>query len=179
MRAVRAVVRFIVTTVLWTAAGVATGIVLATTVTYLFGYRSLTVMSGSMEPAIHTGDVVVVKEVTPQDVRIGDVVTFRDPSDASRLITHRVHSMSIAGAEVRFVTKGDSNTGVENWKVATDGRVGLVSYRLWHLGYVLFYLRSGFGRFVLVVIPALLLGVYEIWRIWRPDREETLREIPA
>ena len=37
-------------------------------------------MSGSMQPAIHTGDVVVDESIAPAEARVGDVVTFKDPT---------------------------------------------------------------------------------------------------
>ena len=95
------------------------GLFLSVSVPYLFGERSLTVLSGSMEPQLHVGDVVVVDQVPPLDVRVGDIVTFRDPEDASRLITHRVREIDVNGSDVAFVTKGDANTSVEHWKINT------------------------------------------------------------
>ena len=46
---------------------------------YALGGRSYTVMSGSMEPRIHTGDVVAEERIAPRDMRSGDIVTFQDP----------------------------------------------------------------------------------------------------
>jgi hypothetical protein len=66
------------------------------------------------------------------------------------------------------VTKGDANTGVERWKVSADGTIGKVEYHVWHLGYLLSWIRGRLGRVVLVVVPALVLGAYELVRIWRP-----------
>lgn len=166
------------TLVLWALAGLLGGILLSVTAPSLLGYRSLTVMSGSMEPAIHVGDVVVVRQVSPLDIRIGDIVSFRDPAEPTRLITHRVRNIQVAGPDVEFVTKGDANTAVENWKISQDGTVGRVSYRIWRLGYLLFYVRGPLGRLVLVVVPALVLGAYELWRIWHP-RERRRDEAPA
>jgi signal peptidase len=153
---------------IWSTLGIFAGAFLSVSVPYLFGYRSLTVMSGSMEPTLHVGDVVVVSQVPPLDVRIGDIVTFRDPTDATRLITHRVRQITTSGTYVEFVTKGDANTSVEHWRVSRDGTIGRVAYHVWHLGYLMFYMRSRFGRLLLVVLPALVLGAYELWRIWRP-----------
>ena len=152
----------------WTVLGAFGGLFLAVSVPYLFGQRSLTVLSGSMEPTLHVGDVVVVEQVPPLDVRVGDIVTFRDPDDAERLITHRVREIDVDGTSVAFVTKGDANTSVENWKITTDGTIGRVRYHVWRLGYLMFWIRSRLGRLGMVVIPALLLGGFELWRIWRP-----------
>ena len=81
----------------WSVLGVMAGLFLSVSVPYLFGERSLTVLSGSMEPQLHVGDVVVVDQVPPLEVRVGDIVTFRDPEDASRLITHRVREIDVNG----------------------------------------------------------------------------------
>ena len=160
--------------VAWSVLGVMAGLFLSVSVPYLFGERSLTVLSGSMEPQLHVGDVVVVDQVPPLDVRVGDIVTFRDPEDASRLITHRVREIDVTGSQVAFVTKGDANTTVEHWKINSDGTIGRVRYHVWRLGYLMFWIRSPLGRLGMVVVPALLLGVFELWRIWRPAAEGEL-----
>ena len=160
--------RMISTAALWVVGGLLFGVCMSVTIPFLFGIKSLTVLSGSMEPTIHVGDIVVVRQISPLDARIGDIVTFRDPTDPSRLITHRIRTIQLKGNNVAFETKGDANTSVEDWKVARDGTIGLVLYRVPRLGYVLFYVHGALGRFVLVVLPALLLGGYELWRIWAP-----------
>jgi signal peptidase len=152
----------------WSVLGFAVVIVLAVALPSLFGLRDLTVLSGSMEPTISTGDIVVERQISPLDVRLGDVVSFKDPEDPSILITHRVQSMVVHDGVVSFVTKGDANTGVERWKVSSDGTIGKVEYHVWRLGYLLFWIRGRLGRVVLVVVPAVLLGAYELVRIWRP-----------
>jgi signal peptidase len=152
----------------WSVLGFALVIVLAVTLPSAFGLRDLTVLSGSMEPTISTGDVVVERQISPLDARLGDVVSFKDPEDASVLITHRVQSMVVHDGVVSFVTKGDANTGVERWKVSADGTIGKVEYHVWRLGYLLSWIRGPLGRVVLVVVPALVLGAYELVRIWRP-----------
>jgi signal peptidase I len=153
----------------WTLGGLLFGICMAVTLPFFLGFKSLTVLSGSMEPSIHVGDIVVVRQIPAENARVGDVVTFRDPSDPEKLVTHRVRKISIADGSVSFETKGDANTSVERWKVSGDGTIGLVRYRIPKLGYVLFYVHGTLGRLLLVVVPALLLGAYEIMRIWRPS----------
>jgi signal peptidase len=149
---------------------------MAVTIPFFFGIKSLTVLSGSMEPTIHVGDIVVVRQISALDARVGDVVTFRDPAEPSKLITHRVRRIEVSGSSVSFDTKGDANTSIEQWKIATDGTIGLVMYRVPRLGYVLFYVHGALGRLLLVVVPALLLGGYEIWRIWSPGGGEPMEQ---
>lgn len=143
---------------------------LSLSVPRMFGYHFFTVLSGSMEPTLAVGDLVVEAPLPPLDARVGDVITFRSPEDPARLITHRVVRVRASGGIASFVTKGDANTGTERWSIAEDGVVGRVSHRVPKLGYVTNRLGSRLGRLGLIVLPALLLGLYELKRIWRPAR---------
>ena len=152
----------------WILIGVFGGFVLAVGLTNLFGARSLTVMSGSMEPAIGTGDVVVAVQIPPMDARVGDIVTFRDPLNHARLITHRVREIHVRGDLVTFVTKGDANSSLERWAVPRTGTIGRVSLHVPRIGYMMVWIRSTVGLLMLIVLPTLLLGASELWRLWRP-----------
>lgn len=152
-----------------TVAGFVAGIALALALPLAFDARPLAVLSGSMEPVLGTGDVSVVRSIAPLDARPGDIVTFRDPENAERLITHRVRTMHAQGDAVVFVTRGDSNNVSERWRVAASGEIGRVIYRIPELGWVLMYARSK-GLFVLLLGGALaLLLVLELTAIWRSE----------
>ena len=45
------------------------------------GHQSLTVLTGSMEPSLDTGSVVIDEVIAPTEARIGDIVTFTDPAN--------------------------------------------------------------------------------------------------
>jgi signal peptidase len=163
----RGLLRFAV----WTLAGFAVGIALALALPFLFDARPLVVLSGSMEPALDTGDVVVVQRIAPLDARRGDIVTFRDPEQPGRLVTHRVRSLRVHDGRVRFVTRGDANNTSERWQVEAGGQISRVLYRVPDLGHVLVLLRST-GLFALLFGLALAaLLVLELAAIWRGDGE--------
>jgi signal peptidase len=155
----------------WTVAGFAVGIALALAVPFAFDARPLTVLSGSMEPTLDTGDVVIVKRIAPLDARPGDIVTFRDPEQPGRLVTHRVRTLRVQDGRVRFVTRGDANNTSERWQVEAGGQISRVLYRVPDLGHALMLLRST-GLFAIgfaLVLAALL--VLELAAIWRRDEE--------
>jgi signal peptidase len=158
--------------VLWIGLGLLFGTLLAAVAPQLAGYRSFTVRSGSMTPAIETGDVVVTATISPLRARVGDVVTFVDPEGTGRLFSHRVRSVRAVGDEVAFVTRGDANTSTEHWRVAAAGRIGRVAYRIPKVGYALSWIDSGPARLALIAIPALLLLWAALMRIWRPRAPE-------
>lgn len=161
----------------WVALGAASGIAVVVALSGLVGYQSFTVLSGSMEPAISTGDVILVKRIAPTETRIGDVVTFRSPDEPTKIISHRVRSMGIADGVVRFMTRGDANTGSERWQVPANGQIGKVAVHVPKLGYVTNRVGSRFGKIAFLVLPALLLLALELKGFWRrekdgPDRKD-------
>jgi signal peptidase I len=160
----------------WTVVGLAAGLALSMLVPLAFHARPLTVMSGSMEPAIHTGDVVVSRQVHPDEVRRGDIVSFRDPERGGLLVTHRVRTITRKGDKFTFVTKGDANNSSERWRVAKTDRIGHTMFRLPALGRGLAFAHTRKGIVLLVMIPLALMGILEIASIWRDDDDEASGE---
>ncbi|HWH14742.1 MAG TPA: signal peptidase I [Miltoncostaeaceae bacterium] len=150
------------------AAGAVAALALATALALLAGLRGLTVLSGSMAPAIGTGDVVLTRTVPARTLAPGDVATFRDPGGSGRLITHRVLGIRVADGRVEVVTRGDANTGVERWSIAADGRVGRVTARVPRLGRALAWTRTPGGRLLTVALPLAVLACWGLATIWRP-----------
>ena len=98
-----------------TVAGFVLAMLLFSVVPLAFGDRSLVVRSGSMAPAIDTGDIVAVHPIAPTAARVGDIVTF---DNHGKLTSHRARAIERRGADVVFTTQGDANSGQEHWKVA-------------------------------------------------------------
>ncbi len=157
------------TLALWALAGVAGVLALTLLVPLAFHGRPLTVMSGSMQPTIMTGDVVIAMPIAPLDARPGDIVSFNDPGRGGKLVTHRVRSMRQVGGKVSFTTRGDANTGVEKWRVSADHMISRTVLRLPKLGRALVFARTRTGLLTLVLVPLLLLGTLEIASIWKDD----------
>lgn len=152
----------------WTAASFVLAVLLAAALPMALGGTSMVVRSGSMTPAIRTGDVVVVRPIAPAEAEVGDIVTFKDPAGSDRLLVHRVRAISRTGDQVEVITKGDANTTQERWRVAADGTIGTVAYRVPALGFAVGWIGSPAGRIGLVIVPALLLATMLLMRIWRP-----------
>jgi signal peptidase len=132
----------------------------------LTGGKALIVRSGSMEPAIGVGDLVVTETVEPTDVAVGEVVTFSDPTRSGDLVTHRVQKVELQGSRVAFVTRGDANGGVERWTIDRDGTMGRLLFGIPQLGYVVSWAAEPMTRFALLVAGGLLLAFAGIRRIW-------------
>lgn len=157
------------------AAAASAALALALVAPLAVGWRTFTVLSGSMEPAIAVGDAVVVKPIPAAQARVGEIITFADPDRPGRLLTHRVTRVRSQGPKLAFVTRGDANTGVERWSIDRRGSIGRVAYRVPKAGYLLSATRAPEGRIGLLVVPALLLGLLAVIRIWMPAGKDDRR----
>jgi signal peptidase I len=133
-----------------------------------FGFKTATVMSGSMTPTIRTGDIVIERPIEPGAARIGDVVTFADPDNKDQLLTHRVRHIKVKGDEYTFITRGDANNTAEKWHIKASGTIGRVTMAIPKLGYILGHQRGPWLRLAFVVIPAMVWACYELVQIWKP-----------
>lgn len=120
-----------------------------------------------MRPAISAGDMLVVGMVAPERVRTGDNVTFVDPQERERTITHRAIAVTAAGARQAFVTRGDANGTSESWTIARDGTVGVTRLVLPRVGFAVAWLGQPWVRFALVTVAGVILGAVTLRRIWR------------
>ena len=125
------------------------------------------VKSGSMEPTIMTGGIVLVNEAK-QYVE-GDVITFAS-TDSSIPTTHRIVGTEVVGGKTMFVTKGDANEERDAELVAKEDILGKVNFSVPFAGFVLDFARQPLGFMLLVGVPALLIIVDEITNIWREVR---------
>jgi signal peptidase I len=127
----------------------------------MVGIRFDTVLSGSMSPALDTGDMVVVTSVAPTELKVGDIIVFNSPI-ANGLVCHRIIDVK-QDSELVFQTKGDNNEDPDPFLVPSVNVVGKVQVDIPSMGYVVQYLRGPFG---LLLILSLLLAV-----IFIPDKD--------
>ena len=117
------------------------------------------VLTGSMEPAIPIGGVVLIKPANPETIQVGDIICFK--FSESTLITHRVVNVTADG----FVTKGDANEDKDLKIVDSKQIVGRVVIILPLVGYIGTFARTTVGFILSLVIPATLIIVYELKNI--------------
>lgn len=127
------------------------------------GYKVLAVISGSMEPSILTGDMIVVKPLTnvAEEVQDGDVITFRAKEKPDMLITHRVvGTVKVGGRPIAFGTKGDNNEVLDREVVTPEQIIGRYAWRIPYFGYMQSFIRTPLGIALLVVLPgAIIIGL--------------------
>ncbi|MDP9227747.1 MAG: signal peptidase I [Actinomycetota bacterium] len=154
----------------WCLGAFCFALLLAAVAPMALGARTYSVQSGSMTPAIRTGDVIVSERIPPVEAEVGDIVTFKDPAGGDDLITHRARVIERQGERIDFITRGDANNSFEHWSVPVSGEIGRTAYRIPALGYPLSAIGSVLGQVGLIAVPALLLCCLGLLRIWSPER---------
>jgi signal peptidase I len=153
--------------VLLAVTAVALGVVAVTVGPKLFPYQALVVRSGSMAPTIPTGSIVFYRKIDAAKVKVGDIIVFSRPGDPSEKVTHRVFSVGSGATGKYFTTKGDANGAPDDWQIPAVGTGWVSFFHVPYIGYALVDLQSTIGRLLLLVIPALALGLITLYEIWR------------
>ncbi len=113
----------------------------------IFGYKPFIVLSGSMETELYEGDLAIVKKVNPSDLKVKDIIAFRD--EDNYVVTHRIIQV-VEGEDnkVEFKTKGDNNNTEDSGTVKLKNVEGLYVKKI-----------SGFGNVILVLQKPITLGI--------------------
>jgi signal peptidase len=141
---------------------------------HVLGYRTMTMLTGSMSPSIDPGDVTVVTPLAVSDVTEGMVITYHIPIGERQLITHRVVSVEHGtDGSVTVQTKGDNNEEVDPWSATLEGDTAYqVRAVIPEIGHVIHALRTPAVATALVYgAPALVAG-WLLLAIWRPRKED-------
>lgn len=143
--------------------GIITTILILLFLTILDSYI---VVSPSMKPTIDIYDVVIIHNKF-ENINKNDIITFisTDNINSKFPITHRVDSVLENGKQ--FITKGDNNFNVDESLVNKDDVIGKVIFIIPKFGYLQAFLHSKYGWISIVLIPAILLIIYNIIKIKR------------
>ncbi|TKJ35195.1 hypothetical protein A6V29_14375 [Blastococcus sp. CCUG 61487] len=137
---------------------------------HVLGYRTMTMLTGSMAPEIEPGDVTVVTPIALEDVTEGMVITYHQPIGDRSVVTHRVISVEQGpDGAISVQTKGDANAAADPWTATLEGDTAYqVRAVIPELGHLIQALRAPVVAQVLLYgAPALLAG-WLLLTIWRP-----------
>ena len=127
----------------------------------LVGLQVFNVISGSMEPTYSVGDLLYVKPVDPDSVKVGDPITFVLNEDLV-VATHRV--VAVDSENRQFTTKGDANETEDANPVHFNNLVGVPVFSIPLLGYISAFIQSPPGMYI-----AMGFGVVLLAAVFLPD----------
>ena len=127
----------------------------------LVGLKPYSVLSGSMQSVYPTGSLLYIKDVNPETLAVGDVITYK--MSGGSLCTHRIIEI-VADKDnsdiVRFRTKGDENDTADPL-VNSSSVVGKAVFCIPLLGYLATYMAVPPGKYIAITV-AISLVLIEI-----------------
>ena len=130
------------------------------------GFVMFRVVTGSMEPAIPVGSLLMTRQVDIETIAVGDIICFRTQEAEiwGKIVTHRVvNILQNADGSLLLETKGDANLVVDGYLVSAGNFVGKV---IWHTGErnvmatIFSFFTNKIGFLALIVFPCLLLASF-------------------
>lgn len=144
------------------------GCVVVTLVPFLFGWRSYAVESGSMEPRLQVGDVVIASPNPSVDDVLGRVTVFTDP-DNGKTKVHRVTAVNPNGT---LTTQGDNNPTADPQPLPTENIKGMARLLVRWVGLPLIWAQTGQWLWLLLMLASLVLAGLAISRDQEDEDEE-------
>lgn len=142
----------------------------------VFGYNLYYIVTGSMEPTIAVGDIILSKQASVEELKVGDIVTFTGESGEldGKIVTHRIQSVYEENGQIYVITKGDANT-INDPPLRGEAVLAVMKCRVPLLGSLVRVINTPLGFLTLVITPLLISLVKEIIdliRAFRSTKEE-------
>ena len=152
----------------------------------LFGYKMFIVNSDSMAATdFDAGDLILVKEVDPSTLAVGDIITYMSQNSESfgEAITHKIRKLTTdAEGNPGFITYGTTTNTDDEAIVTYPYILGKYQSHIPGLGTFFNFLKTTPGYFVCIFTPFMLIIIYEgvkFFTLFRRYRKEQLEEMQA
>lgn len=126
-------------------------------------YKLFVVQSGSMEPSIKVGDLIIINKQDGYRYKKDDVVTFRDATN--RTVTHRIIEIEKRAGKDFYSTKGDANRTEDIDFVSQNNIVGKVILTIPKGGYLVSFTKTKEGMIMFIIIPLGLIVLDELRKV--------------
>ncbi len=154
-----------------------------------FAFRTehplLAVASGSMEPVLYKGDLILVEGVenaceihaAPKDANSpGDIIVFHKPTYPSDLIVHRAVGNG-TDTSYYLITQGDANPGPDGWRVRESDIIGkYTGVKVPLLGHIALFFEPLQVKLAFILLWIVLLIILELVPLSREKVEESQTE---
>ncbi|MCS0543075.1 signal peptidase I, partial [Aeromonas veronii] len=137
----------------------------------ILGFKIMTVMTGSMEPELQPGDMIIVREKDPSKLQVEDVITYRISQQT--LVTHRIVDLLEKDGVTHYQTKGDANNVVDDGYVSHEQIVGVLALTIPNVGHLAQALQTPTGMILISLLILLIITLGMIKKMLTAQREES------
>lgn len=139
----------------------------------LGGYRLFTVATGSMEPKYLVGDILISKEINPDEIQVGDDVVYKGNTGSfkDKIVTHQVISIREENGEKKITTKGIANTE-EDPEIDASQVYGKVIYKVKTLSFIGQIIKNIYVFYFIIFVPIAIIIFRQIRNLLKKDGDD-------
>ncbi|ERJ11637.1 signal peptidase I [Haloplasma contractile] len=146
----------------------------------IFGFKPYVVISQSMEPVIDRNDVVVVNDFAVEELKVGDIITFRTDINydgEKEVVTHYIYSINKNNNnDYSFKThryfSSETEIVPDTWLLLEEDILGEYMFQLPAIGSIILFLQSPFGIVAMLVNIGIIVAVVILLKQGKKEREE-------
>lgn len=144
----------------------------------IFGFRTYVIASNSMAPVLKYGDVILIKEINYDDIKVNDIITYKGISGEfkGKVITHRVIDIVYNEDTKVLKTKGEANDGIDP-DVHESQVYGKLVYKFVLISLISKVVRNKIGFVLFVFIPFALIFVLEVINMTKETKRMELEKM--
>jgi len=129
-------------------------------------YNTYTIRTDSMEPVLMIGDVVVVEDINPKDVKEGDIIAFYvdvTNDGVDDVIIHYIAEVIEYDEDTLvYKSKPEISNLQDRWTIEEEDIIGIYAYKVENIGKMLLFLNSWIGRIILLVDIVLVWIIVDL-----------------
>jgi signal peptidase len=143
-------------------------------------YDLFAIKTDSMDPVIAPGDVVITKEINPEDIKVGDIVAFNvdiTNDGIDDVVVHYIAEINTYNNELIFKTKPHVSDLQDRWTIEEQDLIGIYEYQVNNIGEILLFAQSWVGRVMILVDIIVISVVYDVLFGKKKDKLKENHEI--
>lgn len=164
-----------------------TFIVITVVITYIppFNqYNVFAVQTDSMDPVIEPGDIVLTRQINPENIEVGDIMAFNvdiTGDGVDDVVVHYINEINSFNGELIFKTKPHVSELQDRWTIEEADLIGVYQYQINGLGKILLFAQSWVGRLIILLDIIIISVLYDILFSKKkptddPEKDEVLDE---
>lgn len=142
------------------------GYVILNYVPFIAKYEHFSIATGSMEPIINIGDVVIIdSSINPEDLEEGQIIAFYEDifdNGTEEIVVHYLDSITVVDGERVYKTRPAINDRLDPWELNDEDILGIHVATIRNIGSFLMFAQSSMGRIILVVDLVVVYLVVEL-----------------
>lgn len=140
------------------------------TVPNIFGYMPMIITNGSMEPVIKVGDIIFSKACDVKSINDDDIISYWDPTNSNKIITHKVDSINEKDGKRYFTTYGVFTGSLDTSVVPEENVLGVYIFKIPVIGNLMLFAQTPQGLVMFLLVPLGGVLVYDTIR--RQNKED-------